>query len=81
MITFEQFTKFMISITEDKTTPDQLLESFEIMAGEKGYVTETDLRTGQVPPEQVDYLKTVLPPFEGVENAYDYKAYLGRAFK
>jgi Ca2+-binding EF-hand superfamily protein len=32
---FEQFTKFMVSITEDKTTPDQLRESFRAVAGDK----------------------------------------------
>ena len=34
-ITFEQFTQFMVSITEDKTTPDQLRQSFLAISGNK----------------------------------------------
>lgn len=71
----------MISITEDKPTPEQLLQSFEVMDGGKGYLTEVDLHTGQVPADEIEFLKTVLPPFEGVEGGFDYKAYVKAAFK
>jgi hypothetical protein len=77
---FEQFTNYMVSITEDKTTPEQLRQSFLVIAGNKKYVTETDMRVGQLTAEQVQYLKTVLPPKEGVEGGYDYESYLKSAF-
>ena len=35
LVSFEQFTKFMVSITEDRTTKDQLKQSFSVLAGEK----------------------------------------------
>lgn len=32
---FEQFTSYMVSITEDKSTPDQLRQSFLVISGGK----------------------------------------------
>lgn len=34
-VTFAQFTNFMVSITEDKATPEQVLDSFRAVAGSK----------------------------------------------
>jgi Ca2+-binding EF-hand superfamily protein len=79
-VTFEQFTNFMVSITEDKTTPEQLRQSFLVISQNKDHVTETDLRTGQLPPEQIEYLKRVLPKFESKPDAYDFQCYLAQMF-
>jgi len=80
-ISFEQFTQFMISITEDRTTPEQLRDSFRAISKGKDHITEMDLRAGQVPPEMVEYLKSTLPPKEGVADAYDFEAYLTSVFQ
>jgi Ca2+-binding EF-hand superfamily protein len=80
-ITFEQFISFMVSLTEDRTTPEQLLESFQKISHGKDHITITDLLAAQVPQDTVDYLKSVLPPKEGVADAYDFNAYLQTVFE
>ncbi|KAI3630337.1 hypothetical protein MIR68_011772 [Amoeboaphelidium protococcarum] len=81
-LTFEQFSKFMVSITEDRTSVEQLRQSFQsISKSNNGVVTEQQMRQGQVPAEQIDYLKTVMPKAQnGAEDAYDYEAYLSNVF-
>ena len=79
-VTFEQFTKFMVSVTEDRVTADQLRQSFSAICGGKKYITETEMRVGQIPPEQVEYLKQVMPFAAGHDGAYDYEAYLNKVF-
>ena len=78
IINFEQFTGFMVSITEDRVTLDQLRQSFKAMAGGRRVVQEVELRQGMVPAEQVDYLVSVMPQVDG---GYDYEAYLSTAFQ
>lgn len=38
------------------------------------------MRVGQLGEEQVEYLKMVLPPMEGVPGSYDFEAYLKSMF-
>jgi len=42
-------------------------------------VTVADLATG-LSPDEVEYLKGALPPFPGVEGAYDYKAWVKKVY-
>jgi Ca2+-binding EF-hand superfamily protein len=79
-ISFEKFTNFMVSITEDRTTPDQIRQSFRAIANGKNHITEVDMCVGQLDAEQVEHLKSVLPKFAGVEGGYDYEAYLKQVF-
>lgn len=79
--TFEQFIRFMVSVTEDKTTPGQLMDSFRTMAGDKPYVTELDLRMSQIPVKMIDYLKKTMPTSAVNEmDGYDYESYVEEMF-
>ncbi|CEJ04689.1 hypothetical protein RMCBS344292_18644 [Rhizopus microsporus] len=78
--TFEQFIRFMVSVTEDKSTPDQIRESFRTMAGDKPYVTELDLKMSQIPMKMIDYLKRTMPNSEDNAEGYDYELYIEQMF-
>lgn len=71
----------MVSITEDKTSSDQLMQSFLVISNNKDYITEQDIRAGQLAPELVEYLKQALPPKDGVPDAFDFQAYLSSSFE
>ncbi|KAJ9051955.1 alpha-actinin, variant 2 [Entomophthora muscae] len=60
-ISFEQYINFMVSSAEDKTTPDQLLEAFAVVADGKPYVTELDLKRQELPPTVIEYLIQTMP--------------------
>ncbi|KAI8374666.1 calponin homology domain-containing protein [Radiomyces spectabilis] len=78
---FEQFIRFMVSITEDKSTPEQLRDSFRTIAGEKPYVTELDLKMCLVPVPVIDYLKHEMPQAREDNNGFDYNSYVSQVFK
>ncbi|KAI8047784.1 actinin-like protein [Thamnidium elegans] len=79
--TFEQFIRFMVSVTEDKTTPGELMDSFRTMAGDKPYVTELDLKMSQIPMRMIDYLKNTMPISAVNEsNGFDYETYVEEMF-
>ncbi|KAF0543798.1 actinin-like protein [Gigaspora margarita] len=75
---FEQFIRFMVNVTEDKTSPDQLRQSFKIVAGDKPFVTELDLRRSLLPENVLSYLKEAMPERE---SGYDYSRYLDQVFQ
>ncbi|KAK0546612.1 alpha-actinin [Tilletia horrida] len=82
-VNYDAFLTFLREITEDTTSPDQLLEAFQGLAGDKPYVTELDLRLAMLPQGSVDYLKECMPKaaVEGLnEPAYDYEGYLATLF-
>jgi len=68
----------MINVTEDKTSPDQLRQSFKIVAGDKPFVTELDLKRSLLPENVVSYLKETMP---SSQDGYDYSRYLDQVFK
>ncbi|CAM0139645.1 unnamed protein product [Umbelopsis sp. WA50703] len=76
---FEQFIRYMVSVTEDKATPEQLCQSFRAIAGEKPYVTELDLKMCMVPVPVIDHLKKTMP--KGQQDGYDYTAWVNSVFK
>lgn len=62
----------MVSSAEDKTSPDQLLEAFAVVADGKvsphgtlltlqPYVTELDLKRQELPPTVIEYLIQTMP--------------------
>lgn len=55
-VTFEQFIRFMVDVTEDQNTAEQVFQSFREVADGKPYVTEMDLRHSLVPDEVIDKL-------------------------
>ncbi|ORE02758.1 hypothetical protein BCV72DRAFT_317057, partial [Rhizopus microsporus var. microsporus] len=74
--TFEQFIRFMISVTEDKSTLDQIRKSFRTMAGDKPYVTELGLKMSQISMKKIDYLKIAIPNSEDNAEEYNYELYI-----
>ncbi len=82
-VTFEQFIRFMVEVTEDQNTAEQVFQSFREVADGKPYVTEMDLRHSLVPDEVIDKLVDIIPRHTGPDMAedrglpqYDYIAFM-----
>jgi Ca2+-binding EF-hand superfamily protein len=82
-VTFEQFIRFMVDVTEDQNTAEQVFQSFKEVADGKPYVTEMDLRHSLVPDDVIDKLIKVVPLHKGPElqsdrgmPQYDYISFM-----
>jgi len=75
-ITFDQFLPYITSMTADTVSPDQIQASFEAIAGGKQYVSLNDFKVAGVPASQIEFLTANMPKYPGVQDAYDYRAYL-----
>ncbi|KAF9940342.1 hypothetical protein BGZ65_007308, partial [Modicella reniformis] len=78
-VSFEQFIIFMVGVTEDRASGDQVRESFHIIAGDKPYVTELDLKHSMLPPAVVSYLQSTIPRHDSADG-YNYQVYLDSVF-
>jgi Ca2+-binding EF-hand superfamily protein len=70
-VTFEQFIRFMVDVTEDQNTAEQVFQSFKEVADGKPYVTEMDLRHSLVPDEVIDKLVKFVPLHRGPDLQED----------
>ncbi|KAH7162482.1 calponin homology domain-containing protein [Dactylonectria estremocensis] len=70
-VTFEQFIRFMVDVTEDQNTAEQVFQSFREVADGKPYVTEMDLRHSLVPDEVIDQLIEIMPAHSGPDMSED----------
>ncbi|KND94748.1 Alpha-actinin-like protein 1 [Tolypocladium ophioglossoides CBS 100239] len=70
-VTFEQFIRFMVDVTEDQNTAEQVYQSFREVADGKPYVTEMDLRHSLVPDEVIDQLVEMMPSHKGPDMSED----------
>ena len=70
-VTFEQFIRFMVEVTEDQNTAEQVYQSFREVADGKPYVTEMDLRHSLVPDEVIDQLIEIMPEHKGPDMSQD----------
>lgn len=84
-VSFEGFIRFMVDVTEDQNTAEQVFQSFREVADGKPYVTEMDLRHSLVPDEIIDKLVEIIPPHSGPDMQqdrgqpqYDYIAFMDR---
>ncbi|KAL9112847.1 MAG: hypothetical protein Q9227_002924 [Pyrenula ochraceoflavens] len=68
---FEQFIRFMVSVTEDQNTAEQVFQSFREVADGKPYVTELDLRHSLIPDELIDDLIQSMPQHNGPDMKED----------
>ncbi|ROW12097.1 hypothetical protein VMCG_00708 [Cytospora schulzeri] len=82
-VSFEQFIRFMVDVTEDQNTAEQVFQSFREVADGKPYVTEMDLRHSLVPDEVIEQLIDIIPPHSGPDMKddrgqpqYDYIAFM-----
>lgn len=78
-VSFEQFVAYMVSITEDKTTSGQLRDAFLALAGEKGYVTDMDMKMGQLDEATRSFFMEHLSKTANGEG-YDFNAFLAKTF-
>ncbi|PSK55700.1 hypothetical protein B9Z65_4578 [Elsinoe australis] len=82
-VTFEQFIRFMVNVTEDQNTAQQVFESFREVADGKPYVTELDLRHSLIPDELIDEMVRTMPEHRGPDlqedrdlRKYDYVTFM-----
>ncbi|KAJ6263973.1 Alpha-actinin-2 [Drechslerella dactyloides] len=82
-VSFEQFIRFMVSVTEDQQSAEQVFQSFKEVADGKPYVTEVDLRHSLIPDHMVDQLIKEMPIHRGPLQeedqeleGYDYITYM-----
>lgn len=82
-VTFEQFIRFMVDVTEDQNTAEQVFQSFREVADGKPYVTEMDLRHSLVPDEVIEQLSRIMPEHTGPDMSddrgmpqYDYISFM-----
>ena len=83
---FEGFIRFMVAVTEDTNTAEQVLQSFKEVAAGKAYVTEIDLRHSLIPEELIAELVKTMPQHTGASGGeededrgrvkYDYTTYM-----
>jgi len=74
VVTFESFIRFMVEITQDQHTAQQVLDSFYDVAEGKTFVTELDLQRCQVPQPMIDKLKEMMPAHP--DGGLDYEEYM-----
>ncbi|KAG5362248.1 Alpha-actinin-like protein 1 [Yarrowia sp. C11] len=74
-VSFEQFITFMVEVTEDQLSAEQVLQSFAEVADGKMYVTELDLQNSLIPEPMIDQLKDTMPK---TAEGFDYIAYMER---
>jgi len=73
-ISFEEFLAYMESVSITQDTPSDVANAFKVLAGDKDFVTEADLRT-VLPAEKVDFCLQNMQPYPGVEGGYDYNSF------
>ncbi|KAI9104832.1 calponin homology domain-containing protein [Phlyctochytrium arcticum] len=76
-VSFDQFLDFMKDQQEDRATSDQLMVSFQALAGGKDHITEQDLYGGGLQPAVVEYLKQAMP---ARGNGYDFNQFVHGVF-
>jgi hypothetical protein len=74
LVSFEEFIKFMVEVTEDQQTAEQVYQSFVDIANGKEYVTELDLQNSLLPDSMIDQLKETMP--NSSTGDMDYVAYM-----
>lgn len=84
-VTFEQFIRFMVDVTEDQNTAEQVFQSFREVADGKPYVTEMDLRHSLVPDDVIEKLTKFVPIHKGPDlqedrgmPQYDYISFMDK---
>ena len=79
VVDFEGFIRFMVGVTEDQNTAEQVFQSFREVADGKAYVTEVDLRHSLVPEDVIEELVRSMPvvgQVEDGERGYDYVGFM-----
>jgi hypothetical protein len=75
VVSFEQWVKYMTSITEDACTTEHAEEAFSVIADGKEWITDADIERAHLPADQVEFISTNMPRNE---HGYDYKGWLAQ---
>jgi len=75
-ISKEQFMNYMISISEDKDTSEQIKASFQLLADQGSRITTQQLRIPPLQENEIGYLGDKMP--NGPQ--YDYNTYVDQCF-
>lgn len=73
-VTFEEFASYMERVSSGSDTPDSIKQAFRTLAGDKDFVTESDLRA-VLPAEKVAYCLAHMKPYPGSNGGYDYNSF------
>eukprot|EP01120_Amphizonella_sp_Union-15-10_P001179 TRINITY_DN1122_c0_g1_i8.p1 TRINITY_DN1122_c0_g1~~TRINITY_DN1122_c0_g1_i8.p1 ORF type:complete len:875 (-),score=266.28 TRINITY_DN1122_c0_g1_i8:53-2542(-) len=77
LLSFESFVTYMKNKHSQSDSPHRIKDAFKIMAGEKDFITEAELRS-LLPADKVEYLIKRMPKVSG---GYDYNAFTESMFK
>jgi len=68
-VPFDSFCDFMANKSADSESKDQILEAFRALGGDKGFITEDELKRA-LPAEKVAYLIKAMPIHNGQAGNY-----------
>jgi len=78
-VAFDKFCDYMAAKSADSDSKDQIIEAFKALGGDKGFVTEDELKRA-LPAEKVEYLTKAMPLFKNQPGSYDYVAWADSCF-
>jgi len=76
-ISKEQFVKYVSGLYEDKDTPDQMLQSFQLLADQGNNISPQQLNMHPLSSEDIAWLKSKMPN-DG--SNFDFKSFTQQAF-
>lgn len=76
-INFEEFIDFMSTISKEGTGYEDIIASFQELAGGNKFITEQQIRTNIDNAEEVEFLLKNMPK---TDQGYDYVAYCNKTF-
>jgi len=79
-ISKEQFVNYMISISEDTDTAEEIKSSFKFVADQSIEITPAQLQVPPLDEEDIFYLVNRMPQASR-ENTFDYANYTDQSFK
>ena len=74
----DQYVKYLISLTEDKDTPEQIKASFKQLANDNSSITADQLMIPPMTKEDAAYLASVMP--KHANGGLDYIAFVDSNF-
>jgi len=78
-ITLDQFVKYMKDLTTDRDTPEQIKNSFKILADEKAVISGHELKVHPLEESDIHFLNENMAPFANGAQ-FDYAAYTDSVF-
>jgi len=79
-VPFQAFCDFMANRAADSESKDQIIDAFRALGGDKGFVTEEELKRA-LPAEKVAYLTKNMPLYNNQQGNYDFSAWTSRCFQ